>query len=252
MKDSNFSHDFFDKWTEQSAYILGFWYADGCIAINKYNKNNKCYAHKRFNIINTDQQIMNDISFNIGVTTSTIKARKENWKRTYHIQVNSNKFFDFCYSFVGSVDKTHSLLSPFYKIPDEFLHHFVRGFFDGDGSMYIKSYKSRHGGQITNLGSSFSASKESWVILNDLKQILINKLGIGNKKITKCKSNGFKNDKPKHISNSKLIFNQYDTMLLCEWMYKDATIFMKRKKDIWDGFDKEKLKNSIKYFSNKV
>jgi hypothetical protein len=41
-------------------------------------------------------------------------------------------------------------------------------------------------------------------------------------------------------------------MLLCEWMYKDATIFMERKKKIWDDFDKEKLRNSIKYFSNKV
>jgi hypothetical protein len=41
-------------------------------------------------------------------------------------------------------------------------------------------------------------------------------------------------------------------MLLCEWMYKDASIFMKRKKIIWDNFDKNKLINSRKYFSNKV
>ena len=53
-------------------------------------------------------------------------------------------------------------------------------------------------------------------------------------------------------SASKLTYGQYDTMLLCEWMYKDATIFMERKKKIWDDFDKDKLKNSVKYFSNKV
>jgi len=47
-------------------------------------------------------------------------------------------------------------------------------------------------------------------------------------------------------------FNQYDSMLLCDWMYEDATFYMKRKKDIWDGMDKERLKNSKKYFSNKV
>jgi len=50
----------------------------------------------------------------------------------------------------------------------------------------------------------------------------------------------------------RLIFNQYDSMLLCEWIYKDATIFMERKKAIWDSCDKERLARSKKWFSNKV
>jgi len=41
-------------------------------------------------------------------------------------------------------------------------------------------------------------------------------------------------------------------MLLCEWIYKDATIFMERKKAIWDSCDKERLARSKKWFSNKV
>jgi len=241
MKDSNFSHDFFDKWTEQSAYILGFWYADGCIMINKYKKRDCCYAYKKFSICNTDKQILYDISKIIGVTPYT-EPKEDGRKLIYRISVNSNKFFDFCYALVGTVDKTNSIHFP--NIPHDYLRHFIRGYFDGDGSIYLKTYKSRHGKRIVNLSSSFSASKESWVMLDELKQLLMNIILTGNKKVTQ--------QTYKSGSSSRLIFNQYDTMLLCEWMYKDATIFMKRKKKIWDDFDKDKLRDSQKYFSNKV
>jgi hypothetical protein len=190
---------------------------------------------------------MGDIARAIGVTYSTTKIKKKHHKNIHLVQINSDKIFDFCYSLVGSIDKTHIISWP--QIPDQFVHHFVRGFFDGDGSIFVKNYKSRHGGAMENLNSSFTASKESWMFLNDLKQYLISKLGVGNKKIVIWKS---KNRNDFGSGNSKLVFNQYDTMLLCEWIYKDATIFMKRKKKIWDSFDKEKLKRSQKFFSNKV
>jgi hypothetical protein len=238
MKTPNFTHNFFDKWTEQSAYIFGFWYADGSIYLDK--KENRSY--KVFNICNTDKQIIYDISKVINILPSISMKDSKLYKPTYYIDVYSNKFFDFCYSLVGTTDKTHSTNLP--KVPDLYLHHFIRGYFDGDGSIYIKKYKSRHGNPIFNLSSSFTASKESWVVLNELKNLLMKTIFTGNRKITIQSS--------ELGTSTKLCFGQYDTMLLCEWMYKDATIFMERKKKIWDDFDKDKLKNSVKYFSNKV
>jgi hypothetical protein len=44
--------------------------------------------------------------------------------------------------------------------------------------------------------------------------------------------------------NKVFRFQQYDSMLLCEWMYENSTLYMKRKKDIWDQADKVKLRNS--------
>lgn len=242
MKTPNFTHNFFDKWTEQMAYVLGFWYADGCITVNKYTKNNHNCANKRFVINNTDKQIMYDISKIIKIVPSIRPPRNERQKTQYVINVNSNKFFDFCYLLIGTTDKTHSIHLP--EVPSKYLHHFIRGFFDGDGSIFLKKYNSRHGNPITNLSSSFTASGESWFALDELKKLLMKTIFTGNKKISLSKH--------KLGRNSKLTFGQYDTMLLCEWMYKDATIFMKRKKKIWDDFDKDKLRDSIKYFSNKV
>ena len=239
MRNINFNENFFNKWTEQMAYIFGFWYADGCIYMHNYFRNNKKYSVKTFTIGNTDKQIMDDISSLLNVTYCINNPKNKNHKKYYVIQIKCNKFFDFCYLLVGTMDKTNSTSLP--NIPPKYLRHFIRGFFDGDGSIFIKKYKSRHGKQITNLCSSFAASKESWLALNELKIMLMKLIFTGNKNIVmqKCIVG----------SGSKLVYNQYDTMLLCEWIYKDATIFMKRKKKIWDDFDKDKLKDSIKYFN---
>lgn len=245
MKTPNFSHDFFDTWTEHSAYVLGFWYADGSIGVNSYAHNGHNYAYKQFSVCNTDKQIIDDLTPIIGITPKVVKPRKKNEKTSYQMQVNSDKLFDFCYSLVGTIDKTHSTSFPTI-VPNHLLHHFIRGFFDGDGSILIKRYKTRHGKVVRNLTSSFTASKESWIMLEDLKNLLKLKLNTGNRKIVIWR------DKKTGFHNSKLCYAQYDTMLLCEWMYQDATIFMKRKKAVWDAFDKKKLKDSVKYFSNKV
>lgn len=237
MRNSNFNESFFDKWTEESAYILGFWYADGSINLH-YNKSGN--YDKVFRICNTDKQIMDNISAILNVSYSVGKPKNAKHKIYYIIFIVSNKIFDFCYSFIKSTDKTNNIKWP--KIPDQYMNHFIRGFFDGDGSVYIKNYKNRHGNNIKNLSSSFAGSKNSDEFLIDLNQYLANKALVSIKNITY-----YSKTKKENSGNAKIIFNQYDTMLLCEWMYKDATIFMKRKKNIWDGFDKEKLKNSTKY-----
>jgi hypothetical protein len=87
--------------------------------------------------------------------------------------------------------------------------------------------------------SSFTAGLQT-SYLGRLRDKLRATIGTGMKKITIGKE------------NQKLTFNQYDTMLLCQWMYKNATIFMCRKKAVWDSADADKIKQSTKFFSNKV
>jgi len=124
-------------------------------------------------------------------------------------------------------------------VPDHLFHHFVRGYFDGDGSIHIKHYKTRHGKTIDALATSFTAGLETGLFLEELRDAIRKIIPVGYKKIAEG-------------AGRKLIFNQYDSMLLCEWMYQDATIFMKRKKAVWDSCNKERLARSKKYFSNKV
>lgn len=236
FKKNRTFHDLLDMNDEFSHYLLGFWMADGNIFIST-SKGRKT-PQKAFAVSNTDLQIMTDIGLKFGKEPKPIKPNTRSKQQCYVIKVKSDRLFDKCYEITQSTSKSDKSVA----IPDlkpEAFRHFVRGFFDGDGSIYIKHYKNKHNKMTSELGTSFTAGKDTGSFLERLRDQIRKRIPVGLKKIYTGKS-------------QKLIFCQYDSMLLCEWMYQDATIFMKRKKDIWDSTDKERLKRSKKYFSNKV
>lgn len=209
------------------------WFADG--GIEFLRKNDKIY--KRFILYNTDIQIMEMFKKVFDDATLRNHISNNSKKKCVRIVVYSECLFDFCYSLIGSTDKSHSLFK-LPNLPSKMFHHFVRGFFDGDGSIYWRSSKSRHGKITKALQTSFTGGCLTNHI-EELRDYLHKNVGLGNKKIS-------------GKQRKKLIYNQYDSMLLCEWMYKNATVFMQRKKQIWDAVDREKIKMGIKFFSNKV
>jgi hypothetical protein len=239
MNKNRTHNSFFTEWNELSCYIFGFWMADGCIFLSKTR--DKYY--KRFNIVNTDKQIMNEIGLILDhkpiLANANLKKRKKHHKLSYVIQINSDHMFDFCFNIINSVNKS-SKENQIPEIPDNLFHHFIRGLFDGDGSIHIKRYKTRHGKLIDALQTSFTAGKDTGDFLENLKKKITTFIPVGDKKISVGRT------------NKSLRFNQYDSMLLCQWMYQNATLYMYRKKNIWDSTDKERLMNSSKYFSNKV
>lgn len=231
-------HNLFDQWTEQSAYILGFWYADGNLTFHKKGKS----VFKRWCLTNTDKQIMTNLSEILGKSLTveinkSERSKGHNWKPCYRIRIYSDKLFDFCYDIIKTTRKSYQNNLP--VVPNEYFHHFVRGYFDGDGSIYYKHYFSRHRKVIANLNTTFTAGLDCRPLLESLRDRIRQFLPLGKKMIY-------------GKTARKLIFAQYDSALLCEWMYKNATIYMQRKKDIWDKADKQRLLNSKKYFSNKV
>ena len=211
--------------------------ADGSIYLKHDSRRKTCW--KIFCIHNTDLDIINRLSKLLENKIQIDQKIKPHYKQPYSIRVYSDTMFDFCYNITKSTTKSDKEIQ-LPKVPNKYFHHFIRGFFDGDGSINIKHYSTRHGKTIDALQSSFTAGKDTGNFLLNLRNKIQKFIPVGNKKI--------------HVglNSKKLMFNQYDTMLLCEWMYKNATWYLKRKKDIWDSTDKERLKNSKKYFSNKV
>jgi len=243
------NHTLFDKWNETSAYILGFWLADGNIALDRKRPTDKHYF-KKFSICNTDRQTIYMIGKILGLTPRKRKRQKPHYKLQYVIQIISDQLFDFCYAITKATNKSHNVLH-IPNIPRNVFHHFVRGFFDGDGSIFYKHYRNRHGNLAQELGTSFTAGCDTGNFLTELKNGIRHFITVGDKQI--CKSKGiYKGNFANGKGNLKLSFGQYDSALLCEWMYRDATLYMRRKKRIWDSADKERLLNSKKFFSNKV
>ena len=97
----------------------------------------------------------------------------------------------------------------FPNINKEFYNHFIRGYFDGDGSISIDKFGN----------SSFSLAG-TLNILEKIQEILIKECNLNKIKI---------------YSKGKIGFLQYggNTQVpkIGNWLYKNSTIFLKRKKE---------------------
>lgn len=127
--------NYFDKIdTEEKAYFMGFFYADG------YNSKNGSSLVISLNIKDIDilYRFSNMI---LGEEHVSIYDRGPKGKEAV-FRINSK---DLCHRFseLGCPNcKTYTLEFPKW-IDDDLLRHFVRGYFDGDGSIILSSRQAK-------------------------------------------------------------------------------------------------------------
>ncbi len=109
-------------------------------------------------------------------------------------------------------------------INDNLMFHFIRGFFDADGSVYLPSrYRSRN-----NLKVEIGLGTENFCL--ELKEYL-NKVGL-NFSYTKRNKKAGNN---KYYTNYTLYLSSRENSLqFANYIYNNATIFLSRKKKIFD------------------
>ncbi len=112
------------------AYVLGFFAADGYITVNKRKGQFWC-------IQITDQEILENIK-KVVQSEHKISKRlpiKPNESIKYRIQIGSIEMCDDLRKLGFSERKTKSLAVP--NVPDRYFSDFVRGYFDGDGNIWM-------------------------------------------------------------------------------------------------------------------
>lgn len=190
----NINEHFFKEWSEEMAYVFGFWCADGCI----YNsKMFDITIHKR------DKYILKRIAELLdyeGNTTDYVD------KQTCRINFSCITIYEDLVALGGSERKGLTLEFP--QVPREYVSHFIRGYFDGDGCI-MKLKNNR-------VNSAFTCGSKKFLM--SLHEVLKEEAGIiGGSYDDSCCS---------------LKFGKKDTRLLGEYMYKnDKTLFLKRKKE---------------------
>jgi intein-encoded DNA endonuclease-like protein len=209
---------FFEKIdTEEKAYFLGLIYSDGCL-------------HKKIlslSLIEDDSYILDKFLFFLESDAKlyTLKPRKETHQTQKKLMVSNTKLSDDLFRLGIMENKSLQLKFPTdEQVPKKFLSHFIRGVFDGDGSIF--SYDRNINGKIyTEVGVTIISSNE---FINGLK----NFIGYGNVyKTNKGKNSFISFKKKKEIEN------------ISKYLYNDSTIFLKRKK--------EKFKEILDYLGNK-
>lgn len=199
--------------TEQKAYWLGFIYADGNV-INYGNYALKiCLHYEDLEHVKKFEQVI--LKSNDTIVSEYMAKLKGKEYPSAKILVNSKTVVEQLIKLGCVPDKSLVLKFPNNTIvPDNLINHFIRGYFDGDGCITYST------GNKTSPLISFLGTKSFLDSLLDIFKNLCTDYGaesLGQKKgqqaweIKKCKQDTCKE--------------------IYEYLYKNATIYLKRKYD---------------------
>lgn len=205
---------FFNIWSSNMAYVLGYFASDGTMY---KNKRGSCYIA----FTSTDEDLINQVK-NIMQVSNKIEVykakRKKNWKQRYTLQIGSKKLFNKLFELGFTPNKSLTLKFPF--VPNKFLGHFFRGYFDGDGSATFSYYKRKNRSNLQKiLNIRIRCGSKKFIVMLKNKLAKIAKIDHG---------------KLYFYSNAyTLVYNAQDVIKLYSFMYPALDVpFLKRKKDI--------------------
>lgn len=196
------------NWNPDSAYILGFWWADGCIGQNKRG------GDYLIAFSGNDQNHLELIANILGLTNKVKKCSDSN---CYTLAFSRKSMYTFIVNNGGIPAK--SLKATWHVIPCKFLSHFVRGYIDGDGSLCWDK-----GVPILSICGTSD-------FLHGMSNQIFEHTGIYSPNIYQHKN--------------KIPFIRYSGLkakLLACWLYNENRISLQRKKDIASLFLKWKPK----------
>lgn len=121
--------DFFKTWTREMAYILGLIASDGYV-ITKTNSS----TYWGINLQEDDIEVLENVKKHIKFL-KPLYTRPTLTKTQKVLVVFSKEMVSDLRNFGFYQDKSYSLKWP-NQLPQEFVTHFIRGYFDGDGSIY--------------------------------------------------------------------------------------------------------------------
>jgi len=198
--------------TEEKAYILGFLYADG----NNYVKPGRHYEIS-IKLQEKDRIILEKIRDYLSPKSPIKIVGDSRTDNLYPLLKINSKILTQQLTKLGCIPNKSLILTwPEWLIDPKLQQHFIRGYFDGDGSIYSK--KPTKTGYV-NYAWAITSSNN---FCNEVKNIIENHMQIHcSQSICKPKSN--------KITTSLSVGGNLQVMKILDWMYQDATIYMPRK-----------------------
>lgn len=208
--------DFFKKWSFEMAYVLGFFMADGSLDINSRGSH-------YFNLQICDKELLEDIR-NVLESNHKISLRKgiENESDRYRLQIGSREMCDDLRKLGVSEQKTHTMGLP--KVPKKYFGDFVRGYFDGDGNVWVgETHKNR---RIKHKVIQTGFTSASFYFLSGLQKKLL-EYGLEGGSLLKTKN------------CYRLKYSIKNSLILSKIMYNgnENSLFLNRKKIVFSRFE---------------
>lgn len=147
------NHKFFREWSEEMAYVLGFFLADGTITLNNLGGAYIAFQIKEqclLELIRATFQSEHKIAKRIDSRTDGVM---------YRLQIGSKQMVADLAALGIKPGKTTRLDLP--KMNDCYFPHFLRGYFDGDGNVWVgATHTSRTNSNVGILVSFTSGSRK--------------------------------------------------------------------------------------------
>lgn len=222
--------DFFKKWSHEMAYVLGFLYADGNIgdSANSSRTNYISFSSKDRDIIEAIRLAMkSDHSIlRRGPRKTTFSdGRVVNCKETFCLRIGSRKMYIDLLKLGLVPRKSKVAILP--SMPNSYFGSFVRGYFDGDGCVCLRTAIGKEKPVIVKqLNIIFTSGSK--VFLTELNKKLSNDISVN----------------PQRVYESKrayqLKYCTSDSLQIFKAMYQSATggLFLKRKIEIFNKYFK--------------
>jgi hypothetical protein len=206
------NHDFFECIdTEEKAYWLGFMAADGCVEIGKRKTMSLSLASQDESHVARFRDALSS-NHPIGRGAKPKQCGRVGKDFYSRLRVCSSKLVDDLCN--GGVCPRKSLVLEWpHSLPQELVRHYIRGYFDGDGTWTFKTQKNAG----KNVQSAFSviSSKEHLLVLQNH---LMQECGLG--ATTICETG--KIFKLSYHGNRQVA-------RIAHYLYHEAKIFLPRK-----------------------
>lgn len=231
------NHDYFNKIdTEDKAYFLGFLFADGC---NISNAEAISLALEE-----TDKEILEQFSRLISsdYPLKYLNAREIKNKKTGKTYISkpqylfriTSKNLSQQLTKLGCVPRK-SLILQFPtedQVSEHLIRHFIRGYFDGDGSFTLRKRNNRK--DCVTLSTSIVSSRDFCNVLADKIKTYVN-INLQISKPSNC------SDKTGAVRST----GTQQVYRLLKWLYSDCEIFLKRKYDKFISVENELLRRKL-------
>lgn len=201
--------------TQQKSYILGLIYADGYVGNEKFN--NISLTQKEYKLL---YEVKKELEFTGRIRLGN-KGGFENSKPGYVLNFSSEKVANDLRK-LGLYPKKSLTIDKIPNIRDELKRHFLRGYFDGDGSIskYIHKFKK------TNKEYSYVKGKMCIIATEKMLEDFIKTFNIEHYYISQSKTKEMKYIQIESKKELKRIYNL---------MYRDCCICNMIKKEKWDN-----------------
>lgn len=209
---TNVDSGFFETWSPELAYVIGFFIADG--SISNYNTCGRYSVKFQCN----DKDVIEKISKVSGYKNDIMCIKRANYKVGYRISMAGKHVWQFFTDLGFDNNKTYNAVVP-ESLPNELFSHLIRGIFDGDGSVCLRNRTSNYP-QVNVVGTK------------DVVDFVASSLS-------------FYNNICKLRSIWRINFNGDNAVLFMKKVYKDSSIHMDRKFDIYKRCMCNVYKNNI-------